>query len=110
MGRRTRSRSRARSATTATARLPGKKIRMGRVQADDETWTTFRALVGPQPISKVLGDLVSEEVRRFRSKELREQALEPHEQLDALERAREQQADLDALVRRLQALHRPGSR
>ena len=78
---------------------------MARVQADDETWTTFRALVGPRPISKVLGDLVCEEVRRFRSEQLREQALEPHELLEALERAREQQADLETLVRRLEALH-----
>jgi len=81
-------------------------VRMARVRADEETWATFRALAGARPISEVLGQLVLEEVRRYRSRQLRDGSLQPRELLDALERAREQQADLELVVLRLEALTR----
>lgn len=77
---------------------------MARVRADDETWATFRALAGARPISEVLGELVAQEVGRYRSRQFREQALQPRELLDALERAHKQQADIELLVGRLEAL------
>jgi len=79
---------------------------MARVRADDETWATFRTLAGFRPISEVLGELVAQEVGRYRSRQLREQALQPCELIDALERAQQQQADLELLVDRLESLER----
>lgn len=79
---------------------------MARVRADAETWAAFRTLVGARSISDVLGDLVAAEVRRYRSRQLRDQRLEPRELADALDRAAEQQSDLELLIRRLEALAR----
>lgn len=81
-------------------------VRMARVRADEETWAAFRSLAGTRSISDVLGDLVAKEVRRYRSQQLREQRLDPKELLDALEHARVQQADLELIVGRLEALAR----
>jgi hypothetical protein len=77
---------------------------MARVLATDEVWNNFRAACAYRPISVVLGELVEREVARYRSRRLREGALEPRELVDALERAAEQQSDLAALVERLEAL------
>lgn len=106
MGRRGRQRSK-RPESVAGRHTP-ETVRMARVRVDDETWATFRALLGARSISEALGDLVAQEVRRHQSRWLQEQAVEPRELLDAIDRARTQQADLDVLVRRLEALAHSG--
>lgn len=73
-----------------------------RVPAD--TWAEFRAIAGDRPVAAVLGDLVTREVARNRSRRLRERQVDERELLDALERARDQQADLAAMVDRLERL------
>jgi hypothetical protein len=77
---------------------------MARVQVSDDVWTDFRSLAGYRPMSEVLGELVTREVEKYRSKRLRENDLEPSELLVALERAQAQRADLEAIVQRLEAL------
>ncbi|MGH2970190.1 MAG: hypothetical protein ACRDK0_14185 [Solirubrobacteraceae bacterium] len=77
---------------------------MARVQVADDSWADFRAAAGHRPISEVLGELVTREVDRYRSKRLRDGQLDPREVTDALEHARRQQADLAAIVDRLEAL------
>jgi hypothetical protein len=77
---------------------------MARVQVSDDVWADYRAAVGNRPISEVLGELVSREVDRYRSKRLRQGQLEPSELVDALEDARRQQADLALIVERLERL------
>ncbi len=79
---------------------------MARVAVSDDVWADFRAAIGRRPISKVLGELVEREVQRYRSRRLRDGELDARELVDALERARMQQADLDAILRRLEALRR----
>jgi hypothetical protein len=86
------------SAVAATT----KRGRMARVQVDDATWADFRALAGYRPVSVVLGELVTREVQRYRSRRLREGELDDREVVEALELAREQQADLHAIVDRLE--------
>jgi hypothetical protein len=80
---------------------------MARVQVSDEVWADFRTAAGNRPISEVLGELVSREVDRYRSKRLRQRQLEPSQLVDALEDARRQQQDLAVLVARLERLHQP---
>jgi hypothetical protein len=80
---------------------------MARVQVSDDVWTDFRALAGYRPVSELLGELVTREVEKYRSKKIREGELEPRELLDALERARQQQADLETIVQRLEELRKP---
>ncbi len=79
---------------------------MARVQVADDVWADFRAAVGYRPISEVLGELVTREVDRYRSKRLRDGQLDPREITAALEHGRRQQAALAALVERLEALQR----
>ncbi len=76
---------------------------MARVSVTDEVWVDFRAAIGFRPISEALGELVEREVQRYRSQRLRAGELEPRELLAALERAREQQADLEAIIALLEA-------
>jgi hypothetical protein len=104
MGRR--GRQRVKGTMVGPARSSSSNVRMARVRADDETWLTFRTLAGARPISEVLGELVAQEVRRYHSRQLREQALQPSELVEALERAHRQRADLELLVVRLEALAR----
>src|SRR5918997_952004 len=99
MGRRSRQVKQQREAATATTT---KRDRMARVQVDDATWADFRALAGYRPVSEVLGELVTREVERYRSRRLREGELDDRELVEALDRAREQQADLMAIVERLE--------
>lgn len=104
MGRKRRQQSRsAVSAVPASSESP---TRMARVAVSDDVWADFRAAIGRRPISKVLGELVEREVQRYRSRRLRDGELDARELVDALERARMQQADLDAILRRLEALRR----
>lgn len=86
----------------AAAAATSKRDRMARVQVDDATWADFRALAGYRPVSEVLGELVTREVERYRSRRLREGELDDRQVVEALERAREQQADLMAIVERLE--------
>jgi DTW domain-containing protein YfiP len=79
-----------------------KRDRMARVQVDDATWADFRKMVGYRPVSEVLGELVTREVERYRSRRLREGELDDREVVEALERARAQQQDLQAIVERLE--------
>lgn len=102
---RRRRRAKASSPTKATTAASASRVtRMARVQASAEVWMEFRALAGTRPISELLGELVAREVDRHRSQQLRESELQPSELLDALDRARVQQADLAVIVDRLEAL------
>ncbi len=77
---------------------------MARVQVSDDVWSEFRAGAGNRPISELLGELVTREVERHRSRRVRDGRFDDHEVVDAIERAREQQAALEAIVVRLEAL------
>ena len=101
MGKRSRQRSRVEDLARPA---PAARDRMARVQVDDETWREFRLLAGHRPISNVLGELVEREVRRARSSQLRDGQLTNRELVEALARARDQAADLQAIVGRLEAL------
>jgi hypothetical protein len=79
---------------------------MARVRVSDDVWADFRAAAGNRPISEVLGELVSREVDRQRSKRLRQGQLEPSELVEALEDARRQRGDLELIVERLERLSR----
>jgi predicted DNA-binding protein (UPF0278 family) len=99
MGRRSRQ---VREQREAVAAATAKRDRMARVQVDDATWADFRALAGYRPVSEVLGDLVTREVEAYRSRRLREGELDDREVVQALDRAKEHQADLVAIVERLE--------
>jgi hypothetical protein len=75
---------------------------MARVQVADDVWADFRSLAGDRPIAAVLGDLVTKEVTRHRSRRVREGALDDRQLIEALERARATQADLETIVTRLE--------
>ena len=77
---------------------------MARVQVSDDVWGDFRASAGNRSISEVLGELVTREVERDRSRRVRDGQFEDHEVIDAIERVREQQAALEAIVVRLEAI------
>lgn len=81
-----------------------RRDRMARVQVTDEVWSDFRALAGHRPMSELLGELVTREVAKYRSRKLREGALQPDELVEALDRAQAQQDDLEAIVARLELL------
>lgn len=72
----------------------------------DDVWADFRDLAGSRPVAILLGELVTREVRRHRFERLRGGQLDDREVLEALARAREQQADLTAIVERLERLRR----
>ena len=104
MGRRSRQRAKTEPEGRGSANAPATRERMARVAVADDVWADFRAAISHRPISEALGELVEREVKRYRSQKVRQGQLEPRELLGALERAREQQADLSALVERLEAL------
>jgi hypothetical protein len=79
---------------------------MARVAVADEVWADFRAAAGHRPVSQVLGELVEREVKAYRSRRLKEDAVDDRELVAALERARLQQEELAAIVERLEALRR----
>ncbi|MDP8907774.1 MAG: hypothetical protein M3N47_01360 [Chloroflexota bacterium] len=87
--------------------MPAKRERVARVRIDDDAWREFRALAGYRPISEVLGELVEREVRRARSSRFRAGRLDDREVVDALDRAREQQTELAAIVALLESLRAP---
>jgi hypothetical protein len=79
---------------------------MARVQVADDVWADFRAAAGHRPLSEVLGELVTREVDRYRSRRLRAGRLDPREITEALAYAAQQQADLAVIVERLERLER----
>ena len=79
---------------------------MARVQVADDVWADFRAAAGHRPLSEVLGELVTREVERYRSRRLRDGRLDPREITEALAYAAQQQADLAIIVERLERLQR----
>jgi hypothetical protein len=81
---------------------------MARVLVSDDVRADFRAAAGNRPISEVLGELVSREVDRHRSRRLRQGQLEPSEVVDALDDSRRQRADLELIVEWLERLSRAG--
>ena len=97
MGRRSRQRSRTQPATE-----PIRRDRMARVHVADDVWADFRILAGDRPIAAVLGELVTREVSRDRSRCLREGELDDRELIEALNRARASRADLETIVARLE--------
>jgi hypothetical protein len=106
MARKSRNRSRPPTPRKTTPPVE-QRDRMARVQVSDDVWADFRTAAGNRPISEVLGELVSREVDRYRSKRLRQGQLEPSELVDALEDARRQQQDLALIVERHERLHQP---
>ena len=106
MGRRSRNRSRREMAKNTASRVE-RRDRMARVHVSDDVWADFRAAAGHRPISEVLGELVSREVDRYRSRRLRDGQLAADELVYALEDARRQRGDLELIVERLERLHRP---
>ncbi len=103
MGRRSRHKTRAQQPEPWREQ---RRERMPRVLVDDRTWREFRDLSGYRPIAQVLGEPVEREVKSARSKQLRAGSLSDAQVLHALERAREQQADLAAIVDRLETLRK----
>ena len=103
MGRRSRQRSKTQPEIPEAA-APSSGDRMARVRVPDDVWADFRALAGYRPVSEVLGELVSREVQRYRSRRLRQGQIDDREVIEALGRAREQQAELALIVERLEAL------
>src|SRR5215211_273883 len=97
MGRRSRQRSK-----TVPAVPPTRRDRMARVHVADDVWADFRSLAGDRPIAAVLGELVTREVSRNRSRRVREGRLDDRELVDALERARATHADLEVIAARLE--------
>jgi hypothetical protein len=75
---------------------------MARVNVADDVWADFRSLAGDRPIAAILGELVTREVTRDRSRRVREGQLDDRELVDALERARATQAELETLVDRVE--------
>ena len=104
MGRRSRQRKQD-AAIPPAARA--RRDRMARVAVSEDVWADFRAAAGHRSVSVVLGELVEREVERYRSRRLRDGQLDGRELVEALERARSQQADLAVIVERLEALTRP---
>jgi hypothetical protein len=105
MARRSRNRTRPETAKNKDSRVE-RRDRMARVHVSDDVWADFRAAAGQRPISEALGELVSRQVDRYRSKRLRQGQLEPSELVEALEDARRQRRDLELIVERLERLSR----
>lgn len=79
---------------------------MARVQVADDVWADFRDAAYPRSIAQALGELVTREVDRNRSRRIRDGQLEPREVVRALDQAHRQQAGLAAITERLEALAR----
>jgi hypothetical protein len=101
-----RSRNRKPPAGTAATTRAERRDRMARVQVADDVWADFRAAALHRPLSEVLGELVTREVDRYRSRRLRDGQLDPREITEALAYAARQQADLAIIVERLERLQR----
>jgi hypothetical protein len=105
MGRRNRRRA---STDSHQTRAPAIRDRQARVKVTDDVWDDFRLLTRAEGVGEALGRLVTREVERWRVARIRDGSADDHAVLDALERAHELQADLGAIVARLERRQRPG--
>src|SRR3954454_6403813 len=99
MGRRSRRRA---STDPHRERAPATRDRQARVKVTDDVWDEFRLLTRTEGIGEALGRLVTREVERSRTRRVRDGSADDQAVLDALERANELQADLAAIVARLE--------
>jgi hypothetical protein len=104
MGRRNRRRA---STDSHQKRAPAIRDRQARVKVTDDVWDDFRLLVRAEGVGDALGRLVTREVERWRVARIRDGSADDQAVLDALERAHELQADLDAIVARLERRQQP---
>ncbi len=72
------------------------------MKVSDDVWTDFRAATCNSSLSNALGDLVTREVDRYRSRRVQEGSADEQELIAALERAHELHAELAELVKRLE--------
>src|SRR4051794_316799 len=99
MGRRNRRRART---DPHQKRAPAIRDRQARVKVTDDVWEDFRILTRSEGVGEALGRLVTREVERWRTARIRNGSADDQAVLDALERAHELQADLAAIVGRLE--------
>ena len=85
---------------------------MARVHVSDDVWAEFRRAAGNTPMSQILGRLVEREVERDPARRIRQGTVDDQVVLDALERARELQDDVVAIIAGSSAgpHHRPAER
>jgi alkylhydroperoxidase family enzyme len=98
MGRRGRQRGKAAGGPSAAA-VP---THMARVRVSDEVWADFCAAAGHRSISLRLSELVEQDVREYRRRQVAAGTVDDRELLATLERARVLHADLTAVVGRLE--------
>jgi hypothetical protein len=99
MGRRSRRRA---STDPHRERAPAIRDRQARVKVTDDVWDDFRLITRTEGVGEALGRLVTREVERWRARRVRDGSADDRTVLDALERAHELQADLTAIVARLE--------
>src|SRR4051794_10176840 len=104
MGRRNRRRA---SRDPHQERAPAIRDRQARVKVTDDVWDDFRVISRTEGVGDALGRLVTREVERWRVARIRDGSADEQAVLDALERAHELQADLAAIVVRLERRQRP---
>src|SRR4051795_5220717 len=104
MGRRNRRRA---STDPRQKRAQAIRDRQARVKVADDVWDDFRLLTRAEGVGDALGRLVTREVERGRVARIRDGSADDQAVLDALEHAHELQADLGAIVARLERRQRP---
>jgi hypothetical protein len=104
MGRRNRRRA---STAPRPKRAPAIRDRQERVKVTHDVWDDFRLLTRNEGVGDALGRLVTREVERWRVARIRDGSADDQAVLDALERAHELQADLAAIVARLEHRQQP---
>lgn len=72
------------------------------MKATDDVWTDFREATRSRSIAVALGDLVTREVDRYRTRRVHEGSADEQELLEALRRASELHVELAELVKRLE--------
>jgi hypothetical protein len=72
---------------------------MARVRVSDDTWATYRALLGSVPVSRAIGRLIEREVAAHR----RRTALDADGVCDAVRDARIVAGELERLIARLES-------
>ena len=104
MGRRSRRRA---STDPHEKRVLAIRDRQARVKVTDDVWDDFRLLTRSEGVGDALGRLVTREVERWCVARIRDGSADDQAVLDALERAQELQADLTAIVARLERGQQP---
>jgi hypothetical protein len=101
-------RSRRRAGTDPLhKRAPAIRDRQARVKIADDVWDDFRLITRSEGVGEALGRLVTREVERWRVARIRDGRADDQAVLDALKRAQELQADLAAIVARLERRQQP---